>query len=139
VEIIWRTTPAQYTNQPNADIYMAINYQHSIRYEMGATYLDWNPSLNTDKLEECRRVGLVRTDVSEEPRASFISVTRIVALGTLAVTSNQRILRRNTTPHSVTSQKTTFFSHCRENLKSYTDKQIQHRKHRMGHGILKMK
>jgi hypothetical protein len=42
-----------------------------------------------------RRVALVRTDVSEEPSASFISVTRIGELGTtLAVTSNRRTLRR---------------------------------------------
>jgi hypothetical protein len=35
-----------------------------------------------------RRVGLVRTDVSEEPGAYFIRVTRIGELGTtLAVTS----------------------------------------------------
>jgi hypothetical protein len=44
-----------------------------------------------------RRVALVRTDVSKEPGASFIRVTRIVELGTtLAVTSNRRTLRRNT-------------------------------------------
>jgi hypothetical protein len=43
-----------------------------------------------------RRVALVRTDVSEELSASFISVTRIGELGTLAVTSNQHTLRRNT-------------------------------------------
>jgi hypothetical protein len=43
-----------------------------------------------------RRVALVRTDVSEEPGASFIRVTRIVELGTtLAVTSNRRTLQRN--------------------------------------------
>jgi predicted nucleic acid-binding protein len=34
-----------------------------------------------------RRVALVRTDVSEELSASFISVTRIGELGNLAVTS----------------------------------------------------
>jgi hypothetical protein len=46
-----------------------------------------------------RRVALVRTDVSEDFRASFIRVTRIGELGTtLAVTSN-----------GVTSQKTSFF------------------------------
>jgi hypothetical protein len=40
-----------------------------------------------------RRVALVRTDVSEEPSASFIRVTRIGELGTtLAVTSNRRTL-----------------------------------------------
>jgi hypothetical protein len=36
-----------------------------------------------------RRVALVRTDVSEEPSAFFIRVTRIGEIGTtLAVTSN---------------------------------------------------
>jgi hypothetical protein len=49
------------------------------------------------------RVALVRTDVSEELSASFITVTRIGELGTtLTVTSNRRTLRRN------------------KNLKSYT-------------------
>jgi hypothetical protein len=44
-----------------------------------------------------RRVALVRTDVSKEPSASFIRVTRIGELGRiLAATSNQRTLRRNT-------------------------------------------
>jgi hypothetical protein len=44
-----------------------------------------------------RRVALVRTDVSEEISASFIRVTRIGELRTtLAVTSNQSTLRRNT-------------------------------------------
>jgi hypothetical protein len=43
-----------------------------------------------------RRVALVRTDVSEEHIASIISATRIGELGTmLAVTSNRRTLRRN--------------------------------------------
>jgi hypothetical protein len=42
-----------------------------------------------------RRVALVRTDVSEEPGASFIRVTRIGELGTTqAVTSNRHTLRR---------------------------------------------
>jgi hypothetical protein len=49
------------------------------------------------------RVALVRTDVSEEPLASFIRVTKIGELGTTqAATSNRRTLRRNT-------QKTSFF------------------------------
>jgi hypothetical protein len=39
-------------------------------------------------------VALVRTDVSEEPGASFIRVTKIGALGTTqAETSNRRTLR----------------------------------------------
>jgi hypothetical protein len=43
-----------------------------------------------------RRVALVRTDVSEELNASFITVTRIGELGTtLAVTSNRRTLVRD--------------------------------------------
>jgi hypothetical protein len=42
------------------------------------------------------RVALVRTDISEEPSASFIRVTRIGELGrTLTVISNRRTLRRN--------------------------------------------
>jgi hypothetical protein len=53
-----------------------------------------------------RRVALVRTDVSEEPSASIIWVTRIGELGTtLAVTSNRSTLQRT----GVTSQKTPFF------------------------------
>jgi hypothetical protein len=41
-----------------------------------------------------RHVALVRTDVSEEPSASFIRVSRISVLGTkLAATSDQRMLR----------------------------------------------
>jgi hypothetical protein len=43
-----------------------------------------------------RRVALVRTDISEELSASIIRVVRIGELGTLAVTSNRRTLRRNT-------------------------------------------
>jgi hypothetical protein len=43
-----------------------------------------------------RRVALVRADVSEEPRTSFIRVTRIGELGTLAATNNRQTLRRNT-------------------------------------------
>jgi hypothetical protein len=43
-----------------------------------------------------RRVALVRSDVSEELNGFFIRVTRIGELGTtLAVSSNQRTLRRN--------------------------------------------
>jgi hypothetical protein len=47
-----------------------------------------------------RRVALVRTDVSEEPGASIIRVTRIGELGTTqAATSNRRTLRKNTLFH----------------------------------------
>jgi hypothetical protein len=52
-----------------------------------------------------RRVTLVRTDVSEEPGASFIRVTKIIELPTTkAATSNRRTL-----PHGVTTQNTPFF------------------------------
>jgi hypothetical protein len=64
-------------------------------------------------------VALVRTDVSEEPGASFITVTKIGELGTtqaaacVVPSSLTRATRRNnpedTIPHS----------HSRENLKSY--------------------
>jgi hypothetical protein len=43
------------------------------------------------------RVALVRTDVSEEPSASFIRVTRIGELGTTLAAQE---------PHGVTSLKT---------------------------------
>jgi hypothetical protein len=43
-----------------------------------------------------RRVILVRPDVSEEPSAYIIVVSRIGELGKLAVTSNRHTLRRNT-------------------------------------------
>jgi hypothetical protein len=47
--------------------------------------------------EMLRRVALLRTDVSEERIAFIIRMTRIGELGiTLAVTSNRRTLRRNT-------------------------------------------
>jgi hypothetical protein len=42
------------------------------------------------------RVALVGTEVSEELSAAIIRVTRIGELGTLAVTSNRRTLRRST-------------------------------------------
>jgi hypothetical protein len=43
------------------------------------------------------RLGLLRTDVSEELSASFIRATRIEELGTtLSVTINRSTLRRNT-------------------------------------------
>jgi hypothetical protein len=46
--------------------------------------------------EMLRHVALVITDVTEELRAPFISVTRIGELGTLAVNSNRHTLGRNT-------------------------------------------
>jgi hypothetical protein len=45
-----------------------------------------------------RPVALVRTDVTEECNVTIMKVTRVGVLGTmLAVTSNRRKLRRNTT------------------------------------------
>jgi hypothetical protein len=64
----------------------------------------WNASSGMS-----RRVAHLRTDVSEELRASFIRVTEVDELGTtLAVTSNRRTLRRNTSLQraSVTVVKT---------------------------------
>jgi hypothetical protein len=47
--------------------------------------------------EMLRCVAVVRIDVLEELSASIIRVTRIGELGTtLAVTSNQRMMQRNT-------------------------------------------
>jgi hypothetical protein len=43
-----------------------------------------------------RRVALVSTYVSDELNAPIIRVTRIGELGTLAVTNNRGMLRRNT-------------------------------------------
>jgi hypothetical protein len=71
-----------------------------------------------------RHVALVRTDVSEELSVSFIRVTRIGELGTtLAVTSNRRTLRRNTTRRNI-QEDTILHSHRRENLKSYMEIEI---------------
>jgi hypothetical protein len=68
-----------------------------------------------------RRVAVVRTDVTEEPSTSFISVTRIGELGTtLAVTSNRRMLQATRATRRNILEDTILHSHRRENLKSYT-------------------
>jgi hypothetical protein len=52
-----------------------------------------------------QRVALVRTDVSGELSASFIRVTRIGELRTLAITSNRHMLR-------ISSQRASVASYC---------------------------
>jgi hypothetical protein len=64
-----------------------------------------------------RHVALVRTDVSEEPSAFFIRVTRIGELGTTLGSSKMSVLTRATW-HNI-PQDTILLSHHRENLKSY--------------------
>jgi hypothetical protein len=57
-----------------------------------------------------RRAALVRTNVSEEFRASIIRVTGIGELGTaLAVTSNRRILVTYT---NISSRRALVTSYC---------------------------
>jgi hypothetical protein len=64
-------------------------------------------------------VALVRTDVSEEPGASFIRVTKICELGTTqAATSNRRTLR---TFFIVTAVKTSNLTYCCGVLKTLLD------------------
>jgi hypothetical protein len=56
-------------------------------------------------------VALVRTDVSEERSTSIIRVTRFGEIRKkLAVTSNQGMLRRNTT--CISSQSASVASYC---------------------------
>jgi hypothetical protein len=56
---------------------------------IGAKFLDLH-KFRMVPSEMLRRVALVRTDVSEEPDASFIRVARISELGTTqAATSNR--------------------------------------------------
>jgi hypothetical protein len=63
-----------------------------------------------------RRVALGITDVSEEPGASFIRVTKIGELGTTG-SSETSVLTRATRRNN--PEDTILHSHRRENLKSY--------------------
>jgi hypothetical protein len=60
-----------------------------------------------------RLVAVVRTNVSEELSASIIRVTTIGELGTLAVTSNRRMLWHNIPEDAI------LHSYCHESLTSY--------------------
>jgi hypothetical protein len=72
-------------------------------------------------------VALVRTDVSVELITSIIRVTSISELGTLAVTSNQSMLRRNTmstaTWCNIPEDGILQSHHCK-NLKFYIEKSM---------------
>jgi hypothetical protein len=70
-----------------------------------------------------RRVALVRTDVSEEPGASFIRLTKIGELGTTqAATSNRtRLLVLTRATWRNNPEDTILHSHRRENLKFYKE------------------
>jgi hypothetical protein len=74
-----------------------------------------------------RRVALVGTGVSEELSTTIIRVTKIGEIGTLAVTSNHRTLRRNLKSVLIRATRrnipedTILHSHRRERLNSYID------------------
>jgi hypothetical protein len=67
-----------------------------------------------------RRVAHVRTDVSEERRASIIRVARIGELGKMmeALSSSETSVLTRTTRRNI-SEDGILHSHRRENLKSY--------------------
>jgi hypothetical protein len=74
-------------NKNNISKYMYIRYEFFTAVTM-KNGVFWDVS----------HVALVRTGIWEELSASFSRVTRIDELGTtLAITSNRRMLRRNTT------------------------------------------
>jgi hypothetical protein len=60
----------------------------------------FNSSLKNGVFGMLHHVGLVTTGISEGLKVSIITVTRIDELGTLAVTTNRHMLRRNTKSHT---------------------------------------
>jgi hypothetical protein len=81
---------------PLSCLHRAHNVMLLIGYDL-APYTHENSRQNEPRMVSSgmlRRVALVRTDVSEEPGATFIRMTRICELGTTqAATSNRRTLR----------------------------------------------
>jgi hypothetical protein len=68
-----------------------------------------------------RRLALVRTEVSEEPSAFFIRLTRIGELGTtLAATSNRRTMRRNISSQRNISEDTILLNFKQANSTTYS-------------------
>jgi hypothetical protein len=73
------TIPLAHTQLLRFEVFTALTIKNAVFWDM------------------TQRVALVRTDVSEERFASIIRVKRISEVGiTLAVTSNSKMLRRNT-------------------------------------------
>jgi hypothetical protein len=52
-----------------------------------------------------RHVALVRTNISEERSTFIIRLTRISELGTIGVTSNRRMVQRNTMMEALRSSE----------------------------------
>jgi hypothetical protein len=65
-----------------------------------------------------RLVALVRTDISEELRSSFISSPILVTLMKEALSSSETSVHTRTTKRNI-PEDTILHSHRRENLKSY--------------------
>jgi hypothetical protein len=89
-----RTTvnaPAQPPGHPGA----AVQLESMCVSILQAAYMG-RPKTKNGVFLDVTPCGSCKKRVSEEPSPSFISVTRIGELGTLALSSNRRKLRRNT-------------------------------------------